>query len=152
MTTVLRPIEPKDKDQWLKLWCDPQESYIKFYKSLHLITDEISDATFSRFLDPDTPMFAVVAEIDGEIIGFAHYLSHLNTWTIGNTLYLNDLYVKPNMRLGGTGRKLIEYVYLEADKLGCENCYWMTQFENHAAQLLYTKVGKRAGFLVYHRK
>ncbi|KAI5962747.1 HPA3 [Candida theae] len=152
MSVVIRPIEAKDKEQWLNLWTGPL-GYIEFYKSLDKITPEISETTFARFLDPKEPVYALVA-VDphtDKIIGFANYLTHRNTWTINDALYLNDLFVSETSRLHGVGRKLIEAVYDEADRLKCEKCYWSTQFENHRAQLLYTKVGVKSGFLLYRR-
>lgn len=151
MSVVIRPIESKDKSKWFELWSNPEDSYLKFYKSLDKVSKEESETTFNRFLDDSVPMYSAVAEVDGEVIGFANYLTHLNTWTIQQSLYLNDLFVSENNRLAGVGRKLIEFVYSEADRLNCPNCYWMTQFENHRAQLLYTKVGKKQGFLTYCR-
>ena len=148
---VIRPIEIKDKEQWVELWSNPDSSYLKFYKSLDKVSKEVTDLTFKRFLDPDVPMYSIVAEKDGELIGFANYLTHLNTWTAEDSMYLNDLFVSEKCRLGGVGRKLIEYVYSEADRLNCPTCYWKTQFENHRAQMLYTSVGKKQGFLTYSR-
>ncbi|EGW34115.1 N-acetyltransferase HPA3 [Spathaspora passalidarum NRRL Y-27907] len=152
MSVSLRPIKDEDKERWLELWTGPG-GYIEFYKSLHKLTPEISNETFRRFLDPNEPVYSVVAIDDstGTIIGFANYLTHRNTWTIENALYLNDLFVCSDNRLHGVGRKLIEYIYSEADRLNCKKCYWSTQFENHRAQLLYTKVGVKSGFLLYRR-
>ncbi|KAK6464910.1 N-acetyltransferase HPA3 [Scheffersomyces coipomensis] len=152
VTVSLRPIEAKDKEEWINLWTG-KGGYIEFYKSLDKITPQITDVTFDRFLDPKEPVYAVVAVDDetGKLVGFAHYLTHRNTWTIHDSLYLNDLFVTSDVRLGGIGRKLIEYVYGEADKFKCEKTYWSTQFENHRAQLLYTKVGVKSGFLLYRR-
>ncbi|CAI5759095.1 unnamed protein product [Candida verbasci] len=151
MSVTLRPIEAKDYDEWLNLWTG-EGGYIEFYKSLDKISPEISETTFRRFLDPDEPVYSVVAIDDlGKMIGFANYLTHRNTWTIENSLYLNDLFVSSSNRLHGVGRKLIEYIYDETDRLGAKDCYWATQFENHRAQLLYTKVGEKAGFLLYRR-
>lgn len=150
MSVSVRRIEAKDKDQWTHLWSGP-DGYLVFYKST--VSKEVTESTFSRFFDDKEPVYSAVAVDDstGEVIGFANYLTHRNTWTIGDSLYLNDLFVSPTKRLKGVGRKLFEFVYAEADKLGCEKTYWQTQFENHRAQLLYTKVGKKAGFLTYVR-
>lgn len=151
MSFTIRPIEEKDKPEWLQLWSG-NDSYLEFYKSLDKVSTEVSDSTFKRFLDPKEPVYAAVAVDDaGKLIGFAHYLTHRNTWTIEDSMYLNDLFVSSSCRLKGTGRALIEYVYAEADKLHCGKVYWSTQFENHRAQLLYTKVGVKAGFLTYRR-
>lgn len=153
MSVTIRPIEAKDKAEWTELWSGKEDSYLVFYKAMDRITPEITESTFSRFLNPDEPVYSAVAVDDstGKIIGFANYLTHRNTWTINDSLYLNDLFVSEKSRLKGTGRKLIEYIYSEADKFKCEKCYWSTQFENHRAQLLYTKVGKKSGFLLYTR-
>lgn len=152
MGVKIRPIEEKDKEKWLKLWSGPN-GYIEFYKSTDRMNDEISNHTFSRFLNPDVSMYSAVAvdNDSGKVIGFANYLTHLNTWTFEDALYLNDLFVSEETRLHGVGRKLIEFIYSEADRLNCKKTYWSTQFENHRAQLLYTKVAKKAGLLLYVR-
>lgn len=144
------PIRKEDYSAWLKLWKGP-DSYLEFYNSLDKVTQEATDSTFARFFNPEEPVYAAVA-IDGDnVIGFVHYLTHRNTWTVEDALYINDLFVSSNNRLGGVGRALIEYVYEQADNLNCKKCYWSTQFENHRAQLLYTKVGVKSGFLLYRR-
>lgn len=152
MSVTIRPIRAEDKPAWLNLWAGP-EGYIDFYQSQHKITPEISNNTFAKFLDPAQPVYSAVAVDDstGEVIGFANYLTHANTWTFEDALYLNDLFVCSQNRLHGVGRKLIEFIYSEADRLGCKKCYWSTQFENHRAQLLYTKVAVKSGFLLYRR-
>lgn len=151
MSFSIRPIEAKDRAEWNELWNGP-DSYLEFYKSLDKVSPEVTDCTFGRFLSPAEPVYALVAEDEsGKLIGFAHYLTHRNTWTIEDALYLNDLFVSSTARLHGVGRALIEAVYAEADKLNCKKVYWSTQFENHRAQLLYTKVGVKSGFLLYRR-
>lgn len=151
MSFSIRPITKEDKPEWVKMWTGPN-SYLEFYKSLDVVDEKITNTTFDRFLDPKEPVYAAVAVNDkGELIGFAHYLTHRNTWTIEDSLYLNDLFVKNDSRLHGVGRALIEFVYAEADKLKAKKVYWSTQFENHRAQLLYTKVGVKSGFLLYRR-
>lgn len=148
----IRPIRKEDKDQWLQLWCAPQDSYLAFYKALHKVLPETTECTFQRFLDESEPVYAAVATDDnGTLVGFMTYLTHRNTWDIKDAMYINDLFVSEKNRLAGTGRSLFEFVYAEADKLGVGKVYWNTQFENHRAQLLYTKVGVKSGFLLYLR-
>lgn len=152
MTEVtIRPLKREDKEIYYKLWCDPDESYIKFYNLLDKMNRDIFDYNFERYFDDSVHMWSCVAEHEGEVIGFCNYLTHLNTWTKEDSLYLNDLYVLPSSRLGGVGRKLIEYVYTQADKLGAPKVYWQTAYNNHRAQLLYTKVGVRSDKVVYLR-
>lgn len=151
MSFTIRPIEEKDKPEWLDMWRG-KGSYLEFYKSLDVVPDIATETTFKRFFDENEPVYAAVAVDDtGKLIGFAHYLTHRNTWTVEDSLYLNDLFVRGDSRLNGVGRALIEYIYSEADKKDCRKVYWSTQFENHRAQLLYTKVGVKSGFLLYRR-
>lgn len=150
MSVSVRAIAQKDKDVWLELWTGP-DGYIEFYEG-H-VSPEASETTFKRFLDPNEPVYAAVAVDDStnKVIGFANYLTHRNTWTVEDALYLNDLFVSSKSRLKGVGRRLIQYVYDEADRLGCKKCYWSTQSHNHRAQLLYTKVANNSGFVIYKR-
>lgn len=151
MSFTVRPIEEKDKAEWLDMWRG-QGSYLEFYKSLDVVPSEATETTFKRFFDPKEPVYSCVAvDATGKLIGFANYLTHRNTWTINDSLYLNDLFVRGDSRLHGVGKALIEFVYSEADKFGCPKVYWSTQFENHRAQMLYTKVGVKSGFLLYRR-
>lgn len=151
MSFSIRPIERKDEKAWKALFAG-DDGYLEFYKSKDKVSAEAIDTTFERFLNEQEPVYSAVAETPtGDIIGFANYLTHRNTWTIENAIYLNDLFVSPSNRLKGVGRQLIEFFYGEADRLNCKKAYWLTQFENHRAQLLYTKVGVKSGFLLYRR-
>jgi len=69
-------------------------------------------------------MFGLVAEHDGRIVGIAHGILHRSTWAKGSYLYLNNLFVSPDVRGGGAGHALIEGVYdrngiLQATHSGC---------------------------------
>lgn len=143
----VRDVVEADYDDWLRLF----GLYLKFYKSE--LSAEIKEGTFKRFLDKDTDMWCAVAvDTDTkETIGFANYLTHLNTRSPHDSLYLNDLYVAEDKRLKGVGRSLIEYVYKKGDDLGVDEVYWCTQLDNYRAQLLYSKVGKNKGMVIYHR-
>ncbi|KAG5367961.1 D-amino-acid N-acetyltransferase HPA3 [Yarrowia sp. C11] len=146
MSVTIRKIEETDKEAWKPLL----DGYLTFYKSSW--DPKVTDVTFQRFLDESEPVnCAVAVDESGNLIGYATYINHRNTWTVGDSMYLNDLYVDDKVRNGGVGRKLIEFVYSEADKLGCEKTYWHTQHFNHRAQLLYTKIGEKDDFVKYVR-
>lgn len=146
-TTTIRPIEKSDEEIWRKHW----HAYNIFYERVDAITEDITSTTFSRFLDPENPISCAVAVQDGKVIGFAHWYRHPSTSAIEGSIYLHDLFVDPECRNAGVGRKLIEYLYGKADEVGVKEFYWCTQYFNHRAQLLYTKVGKRTDFVRYDR-
>lgn len=142
---IIRPARESDFAQWLPLW----KGYQEFYRVR--IPEEVTRTTWARFFDAREPVFCLVAERDGKLIGLAHYLFHRSTWLIGPTCYLNDLFIDPSGRRSGVARKLIEAVYEAADKEGAPKVYWLTHESNAAARLLYDQVARHGGFIQYQR-
>ncbi|CAI5759092.1 unnamed protein product [Candida verbasci] len=149
MTFTLRPFQEEDKPQFLELFIG-EKGYVhdKWKPSF---TKEVLDTLISRFLDPNEPVYSVVAIVEDKIVGFANYVTHRFTWTIEDALYLNDLFIAKDFRSKGLGRSLVEYIYQKADKLNCKKCYWNTEFDNYKARILYSKVGVKTGSLSYRR-
>jgi GNAT superfamily N-acetyltransferase len=146
MEMIVRPLRAADREQWEPLW----DGYNLFYERPDL-PREITDTSWARFLDPEEPMFAAVAEVDGQIVGLVHYLYHRNTAMIDDVCYLQDLFTAPEARGLGVGRALIEYVYAEAAKAGSRRVYWQTQ-ENNPARKLYDRVAELTSFRRYVRE
>ncbi len=141
----IRKTRLDDFDQWLPLW----EGYNQFYKrSVPLRTTQ---RTWSRFHDDTEPMFALVAEENGKLVGFTHFLYHRSTSLEGDICYLQDLFTDETTRNKGVGRKLIEAVYDHARKASLTRVYWQTHESNEIAQHLYRKIADRSGFLVYRK-
>ena len=146
---VVRAVKNADYPAWRPLW----DGYNAFYgrKDDTALSDEITQTTWQRFLDPNEPVFALVAEQDGQIVGLAHYLFHRSTIFIQPTCYLQDLFTVPTERGRGIGRSLIEAVYERAQAAGAKRVYWHTQDANTAGRMLYDKVAQHLGFIVYLR-
>jgi GNAT superfamily N-acetyltransferase len=143
---IIRPARESDFAQWLPLW----QGYQEFYRA-H-IADEVTRITWKRFFDETEPVYCLVAEREGKLIGLAHYLFHRSTWLAENACYLNDLFVDPSGRRSGVARKLIEAVYDAAEKAGAPKVYWLTHESNAAARLLYDQVARHRGFIQYERE
>jgi GNAT superfamily N-acetyltransferase len=141
----VRPLAAADKSAWLPLWA----GYLQFYQA-NLPVD-VTESTFARLTGADEDMFALVAEQDGRIIGIAHCIVHRSTWARGNYVYLNDLFVSPDVRGSGAGRALIEAIYKRADEIGAERVYWLTHESNATARKLYESLAVNDGFLEYRR-
>ena len=110
---------------------------------------EVANATWARIFDPLEPVHAVVAERDGELIGFSHYLFQRSTWLINPQCYLQDLYVGEAERGGGVGRALIGAVVAAAKDAGAARVFWNTHETNAVARRLYDAVAERSGFIQY---
>src|SRR4029079_2807951 len=128
--TIVRPVRENDRAAWEPLW----QGYLTFYKSS--LAAEVTDATWKRFFDPIEPLYALVAERDGRLIGLTHYLLHRSTWAPVSYCYLEDLFVDPSVRGGGTGRALIDAVADAARAAGATRLYWMTHETNATEQAL----------------
>ena len=144
---VVRSIAPSDRAAWEPLWA----GYNAFYERVGptALAPEITQALWERLFDPAERVHALVAEHDGELVGLVHYLFHRSTSRIEPVCYLQDLFTSPALRGRGVGRALIEAVYLRAQDGGAKRVYWQTHAANTAGRLLYDKVAKHHGFIVY---
>lgn len=146
MTTLIRPLQPGDQEQWRRLWT----GYLAFYQTT--VPDAVYASTFARLLGSDPRDFsALVADRDGQLLGLTHYLFHRHCWKIEEVCYLQDLYVAPEARGTGLGRALIEAVYAAADAAGAPSVYWLTQDFNTGARQLYDRVAQVTPFIRYIR-
>jgi len=142
---LIRPLRTSDEADWRPLW----RGYLEFYATD--LPEEVTAMTWRRLLDPEEPLFGLVAERRGELAGFAHCVLHRGTWSLTRHCYLEDLYVAPEARGTGLGRALIGAVYREADARGADRVYWLTHETNTIARGLYDRVAQRSGYIHYTR-
>jgi len=113
------------------------------------IGDEVTDRTWKRILDPDSQVMCIVAEVDGQVYGFANCVVHENTWETQAVCYLEDLFVTPAARGHGIGAALIEWLRNAMRAEGWARLYWVTGADNHAARQLYDRFARADGFVRY---
>ena len=147
---LVRPIAQGDLVEWRSLW----DGYNAFYgrEGATALSPEITRVTWQRFFDPAEPVFALVAESRGGLVGLTHYLYHRSTTRIELTCYLQDLFTAPAARGRGIGRALILGVYQAARAAGTRDVYWQTHETNAAGRMLYDKVAEYAGYIVYEQE
>jgi GNAT superfamily N-acetyltransferase len=144
---LVRSVERDDFAAWQPLWT----GYNAFYgrEGETALPEEITRETWQRFFDPSEPVFGLVAVSEGELVGLTHYLYHRSTTRLELTCYLQDLFTRKSERGRGIGRLLIEGVYRQARAAGVKRVYWQTHETNAVGRLLYDKVAKHAGFIIY---
>jgi GNAT superfamily N-acetyltransferase len=142
----IRLVNESDRPEWDPLW----RGYNAFYE-MQLASD-VTDASWRRFLDPVEPLHALVADIDGHLTGFAHYLLHRSTWAADYYCYLEDLFVTPAMREHGIGQALVDAVEAAAREADASRLYWSTHETNINAQRLYDRLAKRSGYIQYRKQ
>jgi GNAT superfamily N-acetyltransferase len=146
-TPLIRPLRTEDEADWRRLWT----AYLQFYNAT--VPEAVYVSTFTRLLGDDPRDFsALVAEVDGRLLGLTHFLVHRHAWKVEDVCYLQDLYVDPKARGLGLGRALIEAVYTRADAAGAPAVYWLTQDFNATARQLYDRIAQVTPFIRYVRK
>ena len=145
MPIAIRPLAAADHAAWVPLW----RGYQAFYKTD--IPEATSVVTWARLLDPAEPMGGALAWDDGLAVGLVHHIRHRSCWTIGDYVYLQDLFVAEDGRGRGTGRALIAHVEEWARAAGCSRVHWLTHETNTQAMKLYDKVAQRSGFVQYRK-
>jgi GNAT superfamily N-acetyltransferase len=146
----VRPVTPADYEAWKPHWDD----YNAFYERVGptALPDEVTEATWRRFFDANEPVHCIVAERDGKLVGFCHYIFHRSTSRLAPVCYLQDLFTAPDYRGHGIGRALIERVSEIAKETGSTRVYWLTHTTNTPGRTLYDKVAKNFGFIQYVRE
>ena len=142
--TSVRPIEVRDEPRWRALW----DGYCRFYE--RDLSGPVTQYTWSRILDPASPVYAIVAETENEgVVGMANYILHENTWALTPVCYLEDLFVEPRHRGVGIGARLIDWLRDQMAAQGWSRIYWHTRANNYRARGLYDKYTPESGFVRY---
>ncbi len=88
------------------------------------------------------PIFeAVLAETGARCVGFALYFFTFSTFKARPTLYLEDLFVRPEMRGRGIGRRLLARLARIAVERECGRMEWSVLDWNTPARDFYFKLG-----------
>lgn len=112
----------------------------KYEKLLHeVVTDE---ATLKNSLFGETPYAKVViGEYQGKPVSFALYFHNFSTFLGRPGIYLEDLYVQPQMRGKGLGKILLGYLASLAIELNCGRLEWWVLDWNKPAIEFYKSLG-----------
>jgi GNAT superfamily N-acetyltransferase len=83
----------------------------------------------------------VVAEWDNRPAGFAFFFHNYSTWRGQPGLYLEDLFVLPEMRGKGVGKALLQHLAQIALRENCYGIRWMVLEWNEPAIKFYESLG-----------
>jgi GNAT superfamily N-acetyltransferase len=98
------------------------------------------DLTLALF-GPDPRVFAHVAEVDDEVVGFALWYVTYSTWTGRHGLWVEDLFVEPAARRMGAGRALLAALADECVRRGYRRLEWWVLDWNTPALDFYAALG-----------
>ena len=131
MNVVIRAGEERDFPVLMELI----RGLATFEKSSHLVKNSVDQ------MRQEKEWFgSFVAEEDGKIIGAAIYFFGYYTW-VGKSLYLDDLYVRPEYRRKKVGTMLLKRVFEFAKQENCKRLRWQVLGWNRDAISFYEKHG-----------
>ena len=136
----IRAIKPDDYAQWLPLWDG---------NNLGQSDEAVTAETWRRLNDEASPIFGLVAEENGMLIGLVHYVLHPTTGSLEDVCYMQDVYVDPDQRKKGIARKMVEHLAVEGMKKRWARLYWLADENNAAAQALYKNIGVKLNFSLH---
>jgi len=133
---MIRPARPDDVPAIYHLIRDLAE----YERSLAEVTATEADL-HSALFGPDPAVFAHVAEHEDEVAGFALWFLNYSTWTGRHGIYLEDLYVRPDLRGTGYGRQLLAELAALCVERGYARLEWWVLDWNAPARGFYGKLG-----------
>tara|TARA_B110000438_G_C15420339_1_gene481555 strand:- start:12 stop:443 length:432 start_codon:yes stop_codon:yes gene_type:complete len=143
---VIRKIQLKDKEQWEKLYKD----YADFYKVE--MNNKILQKVWNWLHDKNHEIEGLVYEINGNIVGLAHYRRMPRPLKGQDIGFLDDLFVDSKFR----GKKIGEQILNELKKIskskGWDLVRWITRNDNLRAKSLYDRVAEKTNWDLYELK
>jgi GNAT superfamily N-acetyltransferase len=127
---LIRSAQPSDETAWRRLW----NAYRQEVGAL--AGEEMARRTWTRILDPDSAIMCIVAEVDGQIYGLAHFVVHEDTREMQAVCCVQDLYVVTSARARGIGSALIDWLCNAMRAEGWAQVYWHTREDNELARKL----------------
>ena len=108
-----------------------------------LLADVVAteDSLRRTLFGPQPAAQVVIAEVDGRPAGFALYFFNYSTFLAQPGLYLEDLFVKPELRGHGVGKALLLRLARIANERGCGRMEWAVLDWNEPAKGFYRSLG-----------
>jgi len=132
----IRAAEPTDVSTIWRMILDLAE----FEKLRDQVTG--SEAELHHLLFSEKPVcHAVVALSEGQTVGYALFFYNYSTFLTRKGLYLEDLYVSPEVRGQGIGKLLLNHIIESARQSGCGRVDWSVLDWNQNAIDFYESMG-----------
>ena len=136
MATTIRPAIREDIPQILR-FIRALAAYEREPEAVTATEAELERDGFG----PNPFYFCLMAEYDGKAAGFALYFFNYSTWLGRPGLYLEDLFIEPELRGLGIGKALLEQVAAIAVEKGCPRLQWAVLDWNTPAIEFYRAMG-----------
>ena len=133
---MIRPARPSDAADIHRLVRELAD-YERSADQVAATEDDLRRALFGE----QPAVFALVAEHEGAVAGFALWFLNYSTWTGRHGIYLEDLYVTPGLRGYGYGRALLAELARICVERGYGRLEWSVLDWNASAIGFYASLG-----------
>lgn len=133
---AIRSAKPGDE----ALVCDfirALADYERLLQECQATQENISTALFG----PSPRAFCDIAEADGAPAGFALWFYNFSTFRAKHGIYLEDLFVRPELRGRGIGKALLVHLAQRAVREGCARFEWSVLDWNEPSIEFYKSLG-----------
>ncbi len=113
-----------------------------YEKAEHEVKTTADEIRLTLFAENSTTR-ALIAEREGQALGFAVFFHNYSTWLGKPGIYLEDLYVSPDFRGQGIGKALLKKIAGIAVDENCGRFEWAVLDWNTPAIEFYQSVGAR---------
>lgn len=114
------------------------------YEKLAHCVDATAEDIEKRLNAPDAKLFGLIAEADGQPVGMALYFYNFSTFRGRHGIYIEDIYVRPEMRGQGVGKLLLQRLNAIAKENDCARIEWWVLDWNEPSIAFYKKLGAEA--------
>jgi len=113
------------------------------YERLEHQVSGSADRLARDLFDATPRVHGLVAEADGDLVGYALFYPTYSSFRTAPALWLEDIYVEPRVRGLGVGRRLLGAVASFALARGCSRLGWIVLDWNEPALDFYRREGAR---------
>lgn len=138
---TLRLADPSSLDQLLPLF----REYQAHYSALTSATESQTRHFLMEVISHPQSGAVVLAEVEGQIVGFASAFFTVSGVIAERMLHLGDLYVAPSQRRRGIATHLVDEVARLAQRSGIRLVRWLSVASNTELNSWYSSLGATGG-------
>ncbi len=121
-------------------------SFVQELADYERLSDAVvaTTATLEETLFGERPYAEVtIGEYQGEAVGYSLFFHNFSTFTGRPGIYLEDIYIKPEMRGKGFGKLMLAYIAKLAVERNCTRVEWSVLDWNEPSIQFYRSIGAK---------
>jgi GNAT superfamily N-acetyltransferase len=136
MHPIIRPLRPQDLPILVELCID----HAAYERSAYDPAGKV-DALAKLLFTPDARLECLVVEEQGVLVGYASFSVECSTWDAEHYMHMDCLFLRPEARNKGIGRRLMAAIAQRALRAGITRMQWQTPSFNVDAIRFYDRLG-----------